>query len=452
MRTELRPRAATDNETSRPAMGVLAQPGVALAILFAVALVVRLGWIAYADFVPTLNDDAGRYDLLGRSLADAAGYVNPNGSTTMFWPPGYPFLLAAVYKLWPASLFGGHEVTAALAVNAALGAATALLVYAIGRRAFDERIALGGAAITALFPSLVFFAGVTLSETAFTFFALLGVLLLVESEALHDRWLLVAAGGVIGFAALVRGQALLLPLVAVPFWLVATGGWRPALGRLAIVGGLTLLVIAPWTARNYVESGSLVLVSSNAGPDFYIGHSAGADGRGRKVDELVFRYPELPQPEAEARINRDGFNEGLDYLAWHPLREMELTARKLFWLYYRDDEALRWNESHGEHEFLVGGVRLALAALSNLYYWLVLGLALAGLAGWSWRRHPVRLLLVSLVAYWTLVHVAFFADPRFHAPMLPVLALFASAGAVAVLGWVRDRQPEPDAPRETASA
>jgi 4-amino-4-deoxy-L-arabinose transferase-like glycosyltransferase len=405
------------------------------------ALVLRVGWIAYADFVPTVGDDAGRYDLLGRTLADNAGYTNPNGTTTMFWPPGYPFVLAGIYKLWPAAALGDHEVEAALVVNALLGAATVVLVYGIGRRAFEERSAKLAALLTALFPSLVFYAGVTLSETAFTFLALLAVWLTIEAQARHEWRLLVLSGAVIGFAALVRGQALLLPLVVLPFWWRSSGSWRSALARAAGVGALAMLVVLPWTLRNYGVSGSAVLISSNAGVDFYIGHSAGADGRGQKVDDLVFRYPDRSQAAAEAQINRDGFREGIEYAMKHPLREVSLSARKLFWLYYRDDEALKWNEAHGEHRFLSHAERRALAAISNWYYWLMLALALAGAGRWFSLRDPARLLLVSLVGYWTLVHVAFFGDPRFHAPIMPVVALWAACGVGSVRDVLARRRP-----------
>jgi hypothetical protein len=37
-------------------------------------------------------------------------------------------------------------------------------------------------------------------------------------------------------------------------------------------------------------------------------------------------------------------------------------------------------------------------------------------------------MLLSLVAYWTLAHIAFFGDPRFHAPVVPVVAVFAGVG------------------------
>jgi TRAP-type C4-dicarboxylate transport system permease small subunit len=38
---------------------------------------------------------------------------------------------------------------------------------------------------------------------------------------------------------------------------------------------LAAVTILPWTARNYVESNSLVPISANAGVDFYIGYIGG---------------------------------------------------------------------------------------------------------------------------------------------------------------------------------
>jgi 4-amino-4-deoxy-L-arabinose transferase-like glycosyltransferase len=408
---------------------------IALAAIATLAFALRAAWVIYSSFTPNIGDDTGRYDLLGRSLATGGGFINPNGTTTLFWPPGYPFLLTAVYKLYPERLLGNHEVAAALLVNALLAAASVLLVYAIGRRAFNGRVGLLGALLFACFPSLIFLSGVTLSETLFTFLVLLGIWLIVEAELRPNRLLLIPAGLVIGYAALTRGQAALLPLVAVPFWWRANGSWRPALVRLVVVGGLAALTVLPWTVRNYVESNSLVPISANAGVDFYIGHSAGADGGARKVDELVLQYGDLPQPQADAKIDAEGFRKGLKYAVGHPLREVELSARKLFYLYYNDHEALRWTEAHGAMQFLSAGLRDVLAFGSDVYYLAALALAAAGIGGWLSWRHPVRLLLVSLVVYWTLVHVAFFADPRFHAPMMPVVCLWAALGVYAAQRW-----------------
>jgi 4-amino-4-deoxy-L-arabinose transferase-like glycosyltransferase len=400
---------------------------IVVAGLALLGLALRLTWIAYVDFAPSLNDDAGRYDFLGRSLAEGGGYNNPNGATTMFWPPGYPFILAAVYKLWPAALLGDHEVTAALALNALLGALTVVVTYGVTRRAFDGTAAVLAAAIVACFPSLIFLGGVTLTETTFTALLVVAVWLIVTARGRREVPLLALVALVLGFATLVRGVALLVPLVALLYWRGAHGDWRAGLVRATAVTVGALLVVAPWTVRNYVESGSFVLISSNAGVDFYIGHSDGADGRGRKVDELVFRYPGLPPAEAEARVSSDGFERGLRFAARHPLDEVTLSARKVWWLWYRDDEAVRWSDAHGERDVMPASLRAALVVASNAYYWPVLALAIIGVLTERWWRRPEAMLLASLIGYWTLVHVAFFGDARFHAPALPFVAAFAGA-------------------------
>ena len=92
-----------------------------------------------------------------------------------------------------------------------------------------------------------------------------------------------------------------------------------------------------------------------------------------------------------------------------------------------------------------------LAALSNLYYWAALVLAAVGVRRWFSLRDPGRLLLVCLVAYWTLVHVAFFADARFHAPIMPVLALWAGCGVAEIISRARGGDRSAAAPATVAS-
>ena len=203
----------------------------------------------------------------------------------------------------------------------------------------------------------------------------------------------------------------------------------------------------PWMIRNYAESSAFVPIASNSGVDFYIGHSEGADGRGRIVNELVFRYPELPPAEAEAQVSRDGFREGLEFALKHPAREIELAARKVFFLYYSDHAALAWTDAHGERPFLAERTRDALAGISNVYYFSVMALAAAGITLWllrrSWRADAVGVLLVSVVVYFTLVHVAFFADPRFHAPLMPIFCVWAATAIArisAVMGATTSRR------------
>ena len=405
----------------------------AIVLLLSLAFLVRIAWTAVSGWSPTPEDDAYRYDFYARNLADGLGYIHLNGEPTAFWPPGYALLLAGAY-----SLFGQH-VEVAQAMNALLGTATVALVYLIGLRLFGHRPALIAAAIVAFFPSLIFFTAVTLSEVAFTFFALLAVLLLlIEAHAARGsqrdlRWLL-AAGLVLGFASLMRGQALLLPLVLVPFWLRSGIDWQGvARGVVALALGIGLIV-APWSVRNAVELHAPVVIATNAGVDFWIGHheSAGGDFGANGGDELVYRHPQLASPEREVRVNNEGFREGLEFAVTHPQDELLLPFKKLFWLYYNDEEGLRWNEGHGGQEFLAGPLRDALLAISNVYYYAVLGLLLFGVPLWFSIREPGRVLLLSLLLYWTGIHLVFFGDPRFHAPVMPIVALLAALPLAAL--------------------
>jgi 4-amino-4-deoxy-L-arabinose transferase-like glycosyltransferase len=430
------------------ARAALGDHALLLTLILSGALVLRLAWIAYCGWQPLPDDDAFRYDFTARALADGRGYIHLNGAPTAFWPPGYAFLLAFAYKL-----FGAGATTAQL-VNVLLGTATVGLVYLIGRRTVGERAALIASAIVAAFPSLIFFTAVTLSETAFTFVVLLAVyLLLRESDPERtdaggrNLRLLFVSGLVIGFAALVRGQALLLPLVFVPFWL-RSGFNRPEITDKLVALALAIgLVIAPWTIRNAAEMGAPVLISTNAGVDLWIGHHEGATGRGQHADQLFAGHPELDTTEREVQVNADGFREGIGYLLTHPLDETVLPLKKLFWLYSHDAEGLLWNEGHGGQPFLGAGEEFFLLGISNLYYYAVMGIFVFGAASWFSRRDPGRVLLISLVAYWTLVHIAFFGDPRFHAPIMPIVALLASVPIAALLGGGDHRQEEaePDA-------
>lgn len=407
-----------------------------LAFLVTFAFFLRIAWIAVSQWELTPSDDAFRYDLAARALLDGQGYVHVNGLPTAFWPPGYAFLLAVIYGIF------GESVGAAQVVNALLGTSSVVLVYLIGRRTVGAVPALIAASIVAAFPSLVFYSAVTLSETAFTFLLLLAVfLLLVDAQDTHqqrDLRLLVGTGLVIGFAALMRGQALLLPLAFVPFW------WRVGLPRDLMAYKLVALalgigaIVAPWTVRNAAQLGEPVLISTNAGVNFWIGHHEGADGRGQPADELFRAYPDLSTTEREVVVNNAGFRKGLAFALTHPLEEVALLFKKLFWLYSSDEEGLKWNEGHGGQPFLSEHVRQGLLTLSNGYYFAVLGFFALSLPLWIARREPGTLLLASLIVYWTAVHVAFFGDPRFHAPILPVIALLAAL-PLALL-WTRNAE------------
>src|ERR671910_3454957 len=72
-----------------------------IGLLLALALVVRLGYVAATPGYEAVND-AHNYDVHARSIAAGHGFARigsgPSGETA-FRPPGYPYFLAGVYAL-----------------------------------------------------------------------------------------------------------------------------------------------------------------------------------------------------------------------------------------------------------------------------------------------------------------------------------------------------------------
>ena len=74
-------------------------------------------------------------------------------------------------------------------------------------------------------------------------------------------------------------------------------------------------------------------------------------------------------------------------------------------------------------------------------------MAAVGVFAWFSIRDRRKLALVLLVAAWTALHLVFIPGSRYHAPLLPLLALWAAAGLVlvwnVVSGAVRSRLRAP---------
>jgi hypothetical protein len=70
-----------------------------------------------------------------------------------------------------------------------------------------------------------------------------------------------------------------------------------------------------------------------------------------------------------------------------------------------------------------------LRGLTDGFYYLVLAGAIAGLLlppAASQDRSRARWTLVVALGGWTLVHLVYFGEPRFHLPVTPVMAVLAA--------------------------
>src|SRR5262249_17978985 len=189
--------------------------------------------------------------------------------------PGYPVFLALVGGGRPNAESVPAPVKIAQSIVGAMGV---VLVGTIGRRLAGERAGVAAAAIAAVYPPLVWIAAYAFSEAIAWPLGLLAAWrfdLMLDAEPGRRTRAALVAGLVTGLAILVRpGLTFFAGLAAL--WLV----WRrqPRL-VLWLVAGIMVLV-GPWTVRNYVREGRFILVAAEGGVTFWTGNHPLARGEG----------------------------------------------------------------------------------------------------------------------------------------------------------------------------
>jgi 4-amino-4-deoxy-L-arabinose transferase-like glycosyltransferase len=403
-----------------------------LAGILLVALALRIVWCLVAVRPPVGLHDPFFYIFYGDSISAGKGYTTLAGNPTAYYPVGYPAALGAVFWIVRHTPIPNDFPAAAAAFNVILGAVMVFLVYAIGRRLFNARVALTGAGLVAVFPNLVFHSAVALSETLFATLVLAALAVL-----LWEPWRggklstgrALAFGVLLGLSALVRPQSLvLLPLAVIA--VRATGvRWRPAIVCVLPALATAALMIVPWTIRNASEMHAFTLVSTNGGDDLCIGHNPDAKGAFNLSSHCFGGRAYRSEAGVSAEVERDkrGRSEAIRYATHHPGRELVLLPRKAYYMLYRDHDGLEAAESYGADPFISRSTVLpGLRLIANVFYFTVLIAGVVGATQLFDRERPRRLMLVVSLIGLLAVPLLFFGDTRFKVPAMPLLALVAA--------------------------
>jgi len=411
---------------SRSIIGLDARTALWLGAIVALALLLRLAWLARTDTVLLPLSDPQYYHATAQNVAEGRGYsvtVDQRGFVagdksegTAFWAPGYPFALAPLYKLF------GTSLRVAKAFNAVVGALTVLPVFYLGRRLRDDAAGLLAGGLFAITPALVFWTASLFSEPLFTFG--IAATLAVAAWA-GDRRSLGAcflAGVALAATAFVRSQGVLMavPVLA----LLARDVDARGLLRVAapLAAGVALLVV-PWAVRNQAVMGRPYLINDSLGYNLRLAHAPYSQGTSVPPQDLWDERPGISFKEREIFFDDEGRSRALTYAREHPGRELELAVRRVGYLARSDAEAsVQWSESLGVTP--ISG-RALFVLLGDLFYYPMLLLALASLV--VLPRSRVWLALWSSIAVWVALHFVFAGEPRYHVPLMPVLTVLAAA-------------------------
>ncbi len=404
------------------------RPRNALLVTLAVALLLRAGYDVVTAGRP-LRADETSYDAIAWNVASghgyAAGATDAERVPTAIRGPGYVLPLAFVYRV------AGHRPDAMRMLQAVLDTLCAWLVWRIGRRLFgDPWLALGGAAVYALYPPFILDAGQVVTEGVTNLTVLAGLDFGLGWALGGPALLLPASGVMIGLCALAKPQlapvAVLVVLAARPS-LLRRDFWTAALLQVAVVSA----VLAPWIVRNAVVFHAFVPGVTLGGVTFW-GGTGPADGRtlgGLDDPRVPVHVRRAVAGLSERERDRWLYAEGARVIRQAPGRWAGLLGRKLVRLWFN----LLYDDPPSRASLALAGLNLAV-------------LLLAALAIVRLRPPPVATrLLAWLVAWFSVVHVAFFAVVRYAMPCYAYIACFAGAALVAF--WLRSAGPAPNGTR-----
>lgn len=263
--------------------------------VFWVALLVRTLYITLAHTYrvgPILGHFQFGWEVgrIARALATGYGYSDPfNGHTgpTAWIAPLYPLLLAGVFKV-----FGVYTPLSAwviLVINSVFSAATAVAVYEIAARCYDNyghgrRIALWSAWLWALYPAAMQYAVRWIWDMALATFLFAWILVLalrvrgigkpsVAPASRHtvSRWLLF--GLLWGLIAL-SNPSLLLVFPACVVWMLwdlrfTSRTLLPAALKAILACIVLFACLAPWAWRNWNAFHAFIPTRGNLGAELY---------------------------------------------------------------------------------------------------------------------------------------------------------------------------------------
>ncbi|MCE5239054.1 glycosyltransferase family 39 protein [bacterium] len=424
---------------------------LALGAIWLLALALNL---TCAVLRPGGSPDTERYDRIGWNLALGNGYsasLQPPHQPDVFRAPGYPAFLAAAYRVV------GHDLRAVRLLQAFLLSFIVPLTYFVARAAFDRPTALLSALLAALYPYFWVYSAAVLSDGLAALLTAGAMALLVLSLEGRAGWALIAGIG-LGILSLFKPAMLLFPIVAAAIYAVRDR-WSPPVvvvtagvlrGRgvwmaraVACLAG-AMLIVCPWTARNYRVTGRLLPVASGGGLMLYAGAVAGATDydlnefhqRVELGDWRIQAEQHETDPFRVLALDDQMKADGLRLIAAHPLGYVRHTVTAAFrvwisaWVWRDGRWALSW-----PHALLSGGLLVG---------------ALAGLIVQR-RRWREVLIPLTLVLYISLAHAPFTTEARQSLPGRIGLMMFASALVVDGLRRLRRRtRPLPEPGDETA--
>ena len=383
------------------------------------------------------------YDQLAANLVAGNGYrFFPETASTLMREPGYPLLLAVIFRTV------GERLEAVKLMNMLFAFATALLMMRIIRRISTSHVLILGAPLLFLLhPAIVIAESRGGLEMLFGFLLALFCLTLFRAIASHRSWDYVLSGAVPGLTVVVRSTLILFPLVLLAYVLLLDRQQKSILAICRNIGLMILamlMVLSPWIIRNFVVTGkfvptaSVVGVSAHAGQ--YICAHLSMNNSWVDLDEDAAREREKIAQELGYPFKRGYYQ--VFYSSGDEIRFSNDLSRRVIGEYRRSPGLLIKCMSSNLFNLWFAGKTWKSTGLNLVVQLPYLLLAAIGtVVSVRSGRFKTIAPMVLIILYIMAVHMPILAQARYSVPLIPFLSILACIGLVEARTRFARREP-----------
>ncbi len=384
------------------------------------ALILRLYFIFIYPQFPVVTDPM-RYDALGWNLASGNGFIDETGKAELTRGPGYPFFLALIYRIF------GHSYRYVRSFQVLFSIFTLILIFLLAKDIFGKEAAFSALFIASFYPPFISYNGILYTETIFTFLIVLFTYVFLYALKKDRWWIYILLGVISGYAVLLRAEFILVFLSFLVLGVFySKGDFKKYIYAILTV----LIILAPWTIRNYKVSGRPVFVSSLFGSTLWMSSYKGEWLEWHYQDPYYISLTKgLNEPEKDKFL----LAEGIKNIKESPLRYLKFCFKRMgrFWIaghsntFYGLRDSLRNYISAGAY----GKAMLkALLLIFNTALVLMGGYGItAALRRLRDKRREIAFLILPIIVI-TILHFFLYATDRYQVPIMPLIIIFAAFG------------------------
>ena len=411
-----------------------------MAVVFCLAFAVRMLYLYEIHDNPFFHHmliDENSYDQWGQEIA-AGDWL---GKEIFYQDPLYPYFLGALYSTI------GRSLLWVRVVQLFIGSLTCVLIYLMAAAFFDWKAGLAAGILAVFYRPFFYFEAMFLKTFLGVFLICLFVLLLVVARQRRSFLLWVAPGFVLGLLALVRSNTLAFAAIVIIWLFVVARESEDMKHKFIAATGFfagLLIVLLTVFARNYIVGKDVVVLTSQAGQNFFIGNNPWND-TGRYCPPIFIRpNPGYEQEDFRVRaeintgrklkpseVSRYWFGRGFDYIREKPGHWLGLmwTKFRLFW---------NWYEVPDNQNFIFFKRYAFLLRVPFPDFRVVAALGLVGMI-LSLRQWRKLLLPYLIVITYSGTVIAFYIFDRYKLPVVPLLMVFTAFLIIKVFEMLAGR-------------